>query len=251
MKNKTATSLELELRLALTNAYQGLARAGLNSGSSGNISCRFHDGVLISPTGADGDTISAPAMVSITLDGQVLGLGVPSSEWAMHAEIYRRYPSANAIVHTHADSCVALACQRRPIPAFHYMIAAFGGDDIRCAGYATFGTQELAQLAADALNGRSACLLANHGMICHGPTIDKALANAIQLETLARQYWMSLQGGGAPAVLDSAEMARVTDRYRNYGTTALSQGVSACRCASIKAPTPAKLSASNNHKPCV
>lgn len=223
MKKKTATSLELELRFALTNAYQRLARAGLNSGSSGNISCRFNDGVLISPTGADGDTISAQAMVSITLDGQVLGLGNPSSEWAMHTEIYRRYPNANAIVHTHADSCVALACQRRSIPAFHYMIAAFGGDDVPCAEYATFGTQELAHAAADALNNRSACLLSNHGMICHGPTIDKALANATRLETLAKQYWMSLQGGGSPTVLDSAEMLRVRDRYRSYGTTRLSQ----------------------------
>lgn len=223
MKPKTATSLEFELRVALTNAYQQLARSGLNSGSAGNISCRFDDGALISPTGADGDTISAQAMVSITLDGQLRGPGVPSSEWAMHAEIFRRYPNANAIVHTHADSCVALACQRRSIPAFHYMIAAFGGDHVPCAEYATFGTQELAHAAADALNNRSACLLSNHGMICHGPTIDKALANATRLETLARQYWMSLQGGGSPTVLDSAEMSRVRDRYRGYGFARPSQ----------------------------
>ncbi len=211
---------EVELRQALAAGYQRLARLGLNNGSAGNMSCRFGDGALISPTGADGDSISPEAFVHIALDGDTRGPGIPSSEWSMHTEIYRRYPQAQAVVHTHSDACVALSCQRKPIPAFHYMLAGFGGDDVRCADYATFGTDALAHSAAEALEGRNACLLANHGMICHAATVEKAVANAAKLETLARQYWMSAQLG-APVILDAKEMAVVRERYRSYGKVRL------------------------------
>jgi L-fuculose-phosphate aldolase len=211
---------ETDLRQALAAGYQRLARLGLNNGSAGNMSCRFDGGALISPTGADGDSISPQAFVWIGLDGDNRSPGIPSSEWAMHTEIYRRYPQAEAVVHTHSDACVALSCQRKPIPAFHYMLAGFGGDEVRCAEYATFGTDELARSAADALDGRSACLLANHGMICHAPTVDKAVANAAKLETLARQYWMSAQLG-APVILSAEEMGVVRERYRSYGKARL------------------------------
>lgn len=214
---------EAELRQSLAAAYQRLSRLGLNNGSAGNISCRFGDGALISPTGADGDSISPEAFVHIAMNGDTRGAGLPSSEWSMHTGIYRRYPQAQAVVHTHSDACVALSCHRKPIPAFHYMLAGFGGDDVRCAEYATFGTDALAHSAADALEGRNACLLANHGMICHAPTLDKAVANAAKLETLARQYWMSAQLG-APVILSAEEMAVVRERYRGYGKSRLSTG---------------------------
>jgi L-fuculose-phosphate aldolase len=211
---------ERQLREALAAAYQRLARLGLNNGSAGNISCRHGAGTLISPTGADGDSIGPDAFVQITLDGETQGAGIPSSEWAMHTAIYRRYPQAQAVVHTHSDACVALSCHRKPIPAFHYMLAGFGGDDVRCADYATFGTDALAASAVEALEGRNACLLANHGMICHAPTLEKAVANAAKLETLARQYWMSAQLG-APVILGADEMAVVRERYRGYGKSRL------------------------------
>jgi L-fuculose-phosphate aldolase len=211
---------ESELREALAEAYRKLARLGLNSGSAGNVSCRLGDAVLISPTGADADTIAPASLVAITLDGETKGPGLPSSEWSMHTAIYRHYPQAGAVVHTHSDACVALACQRRAIPAFHYMVAGFGGDDIRCAEYATFGTDALADAAVQALEGRTACLLANHGMICHDTTLEKAVGRAAKLETLARQYWMASQAG-EPVLLAADEMARVRERYRSYGLTRL------------------------------
>ena len=214
------TTEEAALRQRLCDAYRQLARDGLNSGSAGNISCRFGADVLISPTGAAADTIDAQAVVAITLEGETMGPGIPSSEWSMHTEIYRRYPQAQAIVHAHADACVAIACQRMAIPAFHYMVAGFGGDDVRCAPYATFGTEALAHAAAEALAGRTACLLANHGMICHAPTLEKAVANAAKLETLARQFWMSLQAG-PPVLLTPEEMSAVRERYGRYGTARL------------------------------
>lgn len=210
------------LRQALADSYRRLADLGLNTGSAGNISCRFDDGALISPSGADAHNIDAQAVVSITMDGENRSPGIPSSEWSMHTAIYRHYPQAMAVVHTHSDACVAVSAQRRPIPAFHYMLAGFGGDEVPCAAYATFGTDALAASAVEALAGHTACLLANHGMICHAPSLEKAVANAAKLETLARQYWMSAQLG-TPVVLDAAEMATVRDRYGSYGKARLSR----------------------------
>jgi L-fuculose-phosphate aldolase len=220
MSDHAPSSPAPDLRHRLAAAYRQLSQLGLNSGSAGNVSCRLGDGVLITPTGASAETIAATSLVEITLDGETRGAGIPSSEWSMHSEIYRRYPQAQAIVHTHSDACVALACQRRGIPAFHYMIATFGGDDVRCAPYATFGTETLARLAADALVDRSACLLANHGMIGWGADIEQAVAAAARLETLARQYGMSLQTG-LPVVLDAEEMRIVRERFREYGSARL------------------------------
>jgi L-fuculose-phosphate aldolase len=211
---------EADLRQRLAAGYRHLARLGLVSGSAGNLSCRLDNGALITPTGASAETIDDASLVSITLDGTTRGPGIPSSEWAMHTEIYRRYPPARAIVHTHSDACVALACQRRGIPAFHYMIATFGGDDVRCAPYLAFGTEELAHAAADALEDRSACLLANHGMIGWGADIDQAIAAAARLEALARQYWMTVQLG-PPVLLGPDEMRIVHERFRGYGTSRL------------------------------
>jgi L-fuculose-phosphate aldolase len=213
---------ESEQRDKLADIYRRLVNAGMNSGTAGNVSCRFDDGLLISPTGATGDSIGADAVVSLTLDGKTRSPGAPSSEWRMHAEIYRRHPSAGAVIHTHADACTALSSLRRPIPAFHYQIAYFGGNEVPCASYATFGSRELALGAAEAMTRHTACLLANHGMICHATTLERALTTAMRLETVARQYWMALQGG-EPVLLTEDEMAQVHARYGTYGTAKVSQ----------------------------
>ncbi|MGE0717640.1 MAG: class II aldolase/adducin family protein [Alphaproteobacteria bacterium] len=197
-------------------AYRELADRGLNQGSAGNVSVRSGAGMLITPTGARAETLTAERIVPCALDGTWDGHWVPSSEWAMHAAVYARFPAAGAVVHTHSDACVALACLRRDLPAFHYMVAGFGGADVRCAPYATFGTPALAEGAAAALEGRTACLLANHGMLCHGKDAAAAVATAVKLETLVRQYLMTLQSGD-PVLLDAEEMARVAEKYRSYG----------------------------------
>jgi L-fuculose-phosphate aldolase len=207
---------QTSLRNALYEAYRDFERLGLSSGSAGNVSVRWNGGMLISPAGATAATVATEAFVAMSLDGDVLSAGKPSSEWAMHAEIYRRTLSAQAVVHAHPDACVALSCQRRVIPAFHYMIASFGGSDVPCSSYAPFGSTELALAAAAALEGRSACLLANHGMICHAKSLNEAIANALKLEVLARQYILSLQVG-PPILLNDEEMAVVRERYLSYG----------------------------------
>lgn len=208
-------------REQIVAAYTRLDREGLNRGSSGNVSVRCGaDGLLISPTGIDAARITPGSIVEIGLDGSARGEGIPSSEWLMHAEIYRRYPDSHAVVHTHADACVALACQRRGIPAFHYMVAGYGGNDIRCAPYEVFGSEALALAAVEALQDRSACLLANHGMLSRGRDLDVAVTTAIKLETLARHYWMTLQLG-PPALLSDEQMRDVASRYQQYGRARL------------------------------
>ena len=202
-------------RQELVAAYRRLSDEGLLQLSSGNLSLRASDRILITPTGASRD-IAPAEIVLIDHGGATEGDGVPSSEWAMHAAIYAGRPDAMAVVHTHGDACTALSCLRRPLPAFHYMIAAFGGDDVPCTGFAPFGSEELARLATDALRDRTACLLANHGMICFGASMKKAAEAAIKLELLARQYILALQAG-SPVLLSAEEMAETRRRYGFYG----------------------------------
>jgi L-fuculose-phosphate aldolase len=208
-----------ELRRQVVAVYREADRRGLIVASAGNISHRTAEGMLITPSGCSAETLDADALVSMTLDGVATGELAPSSEWAMHASIYRAYPEAQCIVHTHADACTALACLNEGLPAFHYMIANFGGDDVRCAPYATFGTPELARLAVQALVERSACLLANHGMIVFGPTAEQALTGAIVLETLCRQFLLA-RGAGTVRLLTAEEMRAAHERYRTYGQPA-------------------------------
>jgi L-fuculose-phosphate aldolase len=172
--------------------------------------------MLITRSGVSGDAITAADIVPVDAKGGVPAGAKPSSEWFMHADVYRAYPQAQAVVHAHADSCTALACLRRPIPAFHYMIAGFGGDDVRCTDYVTFGTPELGHLAVAALRDRTACLLGNHGMICHGKSLEGALAAAIRLEALARQYLLACSAG-EPRLLTAEEMRLTRERYLTYG----------------------------------
>lgn len=172
--------------------------------------------MVITPSGCSADTVSAAGLVEMTLDGDLQGSSVPSTEWHMHAAIYLCDPLAGAIVHTHADACTALACLNQDLPAFHYMVGSFGGDDVRCAPYVTFGTPELATLAAEAIRGRSACLLANHGMIVHGADPVAALQAAVLLETLCRQYLLA-RSAGTPRILTPAEMDGARERFKTYG----------------------------------
>jgi L-fuculose-phosphate aldolase len=206
---------ENEQRAQVVAAYKKAADLGLMKSTSGNISCRFAGGLLITPSGAGAADLAPERIVPMDLDGSSAGPGKPSSEWPMHARIYRRIPEARAIVHTHSDYCTALACCRKPIPAYHYLVAAFGGGDVPCVPYAAFGTAALAENAASGLKERTACLLGNHGMICHGPSLAKAVARAHLLEIVARQYVLALQAGG-PVLLDPEEMDRVGGRMREY-----------------------------------
>jgi L-fuculose-phosphate aldolase len=204
------------LRQQAVMVYREIGHRGLIAGSSGNVSHRTKDGMIITPSGCSAETLQPGSMVPMTLQGNVQGSVAPSSEWAMHAAIYLAYPVAQCIVHTHADACTALACLNEALPPFHYMIANFGGDDVRCAPYVTFGTPKLAQHAVEALQGRTACLLANHGMIVHAATTDRALTDAIVLETLCRQYLLA-RSAGAVRLLTAEEMRAAHERYRTYG----------------------------------
>jgi L-fuculose-phosphate aldolase len=196
--------------------YKEAAARGLIVGSSGNVSARTPDGMVITPSGGDPETVTD--LVPVSLDGTVLagGIGTPSSEWPMHAAVYRECPEAAFVVHTHADACTALACLGSGLPAFHYMVVQFGGADVRCAPYVTFGTPALAERAAEAIRGRSACLLANHGMIVCAATAREALSRAVLLETLCRQYLLALSAG-KPRLLTEQEMLDARERFKTYG----------------------------------
>lgn len=194
--------------------------AGINRGKSGNVSTRLRrdgfDGFLVTPTGLAYIDIAPDDIVAMTLDGEAEGNRLPSSEWRFHRDIYANRNDAGAIVHTHAPFATSLACLHRSIPAFHYMVAVAGGSDIRCAPYATFGTQTLSDHALAALADRRACLLANHGMIALGATLEVALALAVEVETLAEMYWRALQIG-EPILLSADEMASVLRKFATYG----------------------------------
>ncbi|MDR3532718.1 MAG: class II aldolase/adducin family protein [Rhodopila sp.] len=196
--------------------YKEAAARGLIVGSSGNVSARTPDGMVITPSGGDPETVTAAELAAVTLDGVALNAATPSSEWAMHAAVYRVCPEAAFVVHTHADACTALACLNQALPAFHYMVVQFGGVDVRCAPYVTFGTPALAEHAAEAIRGRSACLLANHGMIVSAGTAAAALSRAVLLETLCRQYLLALSAG-KPRLLTAQEMLDAQERFKTYG----------------------------------
>lgn len=205
-----------ELRQSIVDASLEAEALRLNVGTSGNISARTGGGMIITPTGIPPRALRPDLLVTMDLDGAWSGTVSPSSEWALHAEIYKARPDVLAIVHAHPDHCVALSCARMSIPAFHYMVAGFGGEDIRCSGYATFGSRELAMETVAALEGRTACLLSNHGMVAVGGTVREALGRTMKLETLARQFILC-SSFAAPVVLSAAELVDVAERYKTYG----------------------------------
>ena len=204
------------LRGQVLDTARAMNASGINRGTAGNVSARCRDGFLITPSGIPYDLCTPAQLVVMTLGGDVRGEGKPSSEWRFHRDIYAARPEVEAIVHTHSPHATTLACLGKPIPAFHYMVAAAGGEDIRVAEYATFGTQELSDNAIVALEGRRACLLDRHGVIATGSDCRRALALAIEVENLAEMY-CKLLAIGEPRVLDSAVMERVVERFRGYG----------------------------------
>lgn len=205
-----------DLRQAVIATALDMNALGINRGKSGNVSARIDTGLLITPSGMPYADIAPDDVVAMGLDGSADARRKPSSEWRFHRDIYASRDDVHAIVHAHSPFATTLACLDRGIPAFHYMIAVAGGTDIRCAPYATFGTQQLSDHALRALAGRRACLLAHHGMIAVGESLKAALALAVEVETLAEMYWRALQIG-EPANLAPDEMDAVLRKFEDYG----------------------------------
>lgn len=209
---------EYLLRQALVEKCLFMNSAGLNQGTSGNLSVRFEDRLLITPSATPCAQMTPELLASMPLDGNGSWDGPlkPSTEWRFHLDIMRARADVQAVVHAHPTYCTALAMTGRAIPAVHYMIAAFGGNTVRCAEYATYGTAQLSANALLALEGRNACLLANHGMLAAGSSLDKALWLAVELETLARQYVNALLIGN-PVILSDEAMAETAKGFSTYG----------------------------------
>jgi len=202
---------------ALLATAQQLVTLGLNQGTSGNCSVRVGDAFLMTPSGLDVAQMVPATMVEMQLDGSAEAGKKPSSEWRFHRDILASRPEVNAVIHTHSMFATTMACLHQPIPPFHYMIAVTGGDSIRCAPYALFGSQALSDHALAALQDRKACLLANHGMIAMGANLEEALAITVEVENLCEQYWRLLQITPAPPLLSEAEMRDVFQQFKGYG----------------------------------
>jgi L-fuculose-phosphate aldolase len=210
---------ELELRRAIVDSCRQMNALGINQGTSGNISARFRGNMLITPSGVPYDEMDPADIALMPIEGEYgvwKGKMQPSTEWRFHLDITRSRPGVGAIVHAHSTYATVLAICGREIPACHYMIAASGGPTVRVADYATYGTKELSDNALKALDGRTCCLLANHGMIATGPDLRKAMWLAVELETLARQYYLSL-AIGEPNILPDDEIERVGKKFGSYG----------------------------------
>ena len=214
---KSDTSDEIWLRQQVIDTALAMNRERLSLGSSGNVSARWDGGMLITPTGVPYEDLLPDDVVFVDADGTPAeGALKPSSEWPFHLTAYDARPDAGAVVHCHSLNAIALACARKSIPAFHYMVAVAGGNDIPLARYATFGSDELAVNIGKALTDRKACLMANHGQIACGATLEDALHLAAQVEELAAQYIKTMEAG-TPQLLGDEEMARVIEKFSSYG----------------------------------
>ena len=210
----------------LVSITQKLAQLGLNKGTSGNASVRCDGGFLVTPSGMAVEDMTLDSMVHMRFDGSFelqanSNAKKPSSEWRFHRDILASRPEINAVIHTHSMFATTLACLHKDIPPFHYMIAVAGGDTIRCAPYALFGSQALSDNALSALQNRKACLLANHGMIALGTDLDDALAVTVEVENLCEQYWRILQVDANPPLLSEDEMREVFQQFKGYGKWAI------------------------------
>ena len=208
------------LRQQLVTVARRMNGTGLNQGTSGNLSVRIEEGILVTPSSLPYEQMEVGDLVALDLSGQPLKEKQrrPSSEWRLHADVLSCRPEAMAVLHCHPIHATALACHDRGIPAFHYMVAVAGGDEIRCAPYATFGTKELSDNVVNALAQRNACLLARHGMVTLGKDLESALRVAVEVETLARMYLQALQLG-EPPLLSMQQMQAVHAQFRglHYG----------------------------------
>jgi L-fuculose-phosphate aldolase len=206
----------LKLRREIISTCLEMNALGINQGTSGNVSARTSKGFLITASGVPYGSMKPEHVVEMDLDGGYRGDYLPSTEWRMHLDIYKHRPEAAAVVHVHSTYATAIACLRREIPAFHYMIGVGGGDNIRCSDYAEFGTEALSATMLKALESRSACLLANHGQIVFGANLAQALWRAGEVETLAHQYWAASLAG-KPIILSKTLMSSVLARFKTYG----------------------------------
>lgn len=206
----------LDLRKQVIATCLKMNEEGINQGTSGNVSVRTDDGFLITASGIPYHKMKPEHVVEMDFGGGYYGLYLPSTEWRMHMDILKHRPEANAVVHTHSIYATALACLRKDIPPFHYMIGIGGGTTIRCSDYAEFGTQELSDAMLKALEDRSACLLGNHGQIAFGHNLENALWRAGEVEAISHQYWASLQAG-KPVILNDTQMTTVLARFKTYG----------------------------------
>ena len=209
---------EVKLRESVVQAVQRLDARGLNRGSTGNASMRMGGGMLITPTGM-GVEVTSVDLPYVAWGGTTRGRWKPSSEWPFHEAIYRARPDVHAVVHTHSPHATALACLRRPLPAFHYMVAVAGGDSVPLVPYFTFGTEVLSAAVAKALLHRDACLLANHGLVVAGPNMAQALKVVEEVESLCGMYLQAL-AAGEPVLLTAEQMAEVLEKFRSYGKAA-------------------------------
>jgi len=223
LQNARSQEAEQALRAAIVDKARWMNANGLNQGTSGNISARCGATMLVTPSAVAYEEMTPEMIAAMPLVaagdsayGAWDGPLPPSTEWRFHLDILRARPEVGAIVHAHASFATVLAITRRAIPACHYMVAAFGGNDVRCADYATFGTKALSENVLKALEGRTGCLLANHGMIALGDNLEKAMWRAVELETLAKQYYHALLLGD-PVILSDAEIDDVMQKVKDYG----------------------------------
>ena len=208
---------EIELREEIIRTGIRMNELGINQGTSGNISIRWQEGILLTPTGIPYEELNPEDICYQNWEGEVEGRLERSSEWRFHLAIQKNRKDVNAVVHTHSNHATALAIQEMEIPAIHYMVAAGGGPNIRCAPYATFGTEELSQYALKALENRKCCLLAHHGVIATGSSTNMALWLAGEVETLAKQYLLILSTGKEAKLLSGDEIERVRIKMSDYG----------------------------------
>lgn len=211
---------EANARQDIIDACLEMNANGLNQGTSGNISVRYEDRMLISPSATPYDKMTPDMIAALDLSGEMTGKWdgplKPSTEWRIHWQLLKSRPELTAIVHAHPTYCTTLAILRKPIPACHYMVAAFGGMDVKVSDYHTFGSPELANMVVEAMQDRTACLMANHGMVAGGVGMAQAMWRAVELETIARQYYLSSQMG-EPVILSKAEIDETFKMFAGYG----------------------------------
>lgn len=204
-----------QIKKELVNTTKQILNLGLNIGSEGNISCRCKDKIFITPSGIESSQLDESLISEVDINGDVKNSQRPSSEIFMHLYIYKKRPEVHSIVHSHSMWASVLSCKRKKIPAFHYMVAEFGGNDIKCSKYATFGTKKLASNVLEAMKKRNGCLISNHGQLTVADNIKNAVNLAVSLEKLSKQYYFCSLTGGAK-LLTNQEMIKVLKLFRNY-----------------------------------
>ncbi|GAB5373618.1 MAG: hypothetical protein AcusKO_00800 [Acuticoccus sp.] len=239
---------ERALRGEIIRTCLAMEERGINQGTSGNVSARWKDGLLITPSGLAYATMAPEDIIYLEMDGTAHGPHAPSSEWRFHRDIMRERADVGAIVHAHPPYLTGLSILNKDIPAVHYMIAAVGGPSVRCAPYATYGTDELSQNALTALEGRMGCMLANHGVIACGPALPKALWLAGEMETLAQQYVIARQAG-EPVVLSDEEIANVIEKFKSYGPRRKDEAKAPAATPAAAEAAPAKAAAPEKPAP--